>query len=56
MIDFETLKEMTHEDLVSIGVKAFGQRHKIIKEVNKLGLSCAKLRAQLASPAIGQST
>ena len=26
---------MTHEDLVSIGVKAFGQRHKIIKEVTK---------------------
>ena len=35
MIDFETLPEITHEDLVSIGVNAFGQRHKIIKEVKK---------------------
>ena len=35
MIDFETLPEITHEDLVSIGVKAFGQRHKIIKEGRK---------------------
>ena len=35
MIDFETLPEITHEDLVNIGVNAFGQRHKIIKEVKK---------------------
>ena len=33
MIDLETLKEMTHEDLISVGVKAFGHRHKILKEV-----------------------
>ena len=30
IIDLETLQEMTHDNLVSIGVKAFGQRHKTL--------------------------
>ena len=33
MIDLETLKGMTHNDLISVGVKAFGHRHKILKEL-----------------------
>ena len=33
MIDLDTLKEMNHEDLKSVGVNTFGQRHKIIKEI-----------------------
>ena len=32
-IDIDTLKEMSHDDLSSVGVKAFGQRHKILKEI-----------------------
>ena len=33
MVDMEVLKEMSHEDLKSVGVKTFGQRHKILKEL-----------------------
>ena len=29
------LKEMSHYDLKSIGIKTFGQRHKILKEIGK---------------------
>ena len=31
MIDLSMLKEMSHEDLKSIGINTFGQRHKIMK-------------------------
>ena len=33
MIDLKMLKEMTHNDLVSVGVKAVEHRHKILKEL-----------------------
>ena len=33
MVTIEVLKEMSHDDLKSIGVKIFGQRHKILKEL-----------------------
>ena len=31
MIDLDILKDMSHDDLKNVGVKAFGQRHRIIK-------------------------
>ena len=36
MVDLDVLKEMSHEDLKSIGVNTFGQRHKILKEIRNL--------------------
>ena len=36
MIDLDVLRDMSHEDLTNIGVKAFGRRHKIIKEIRNL--------------------
>ena len=38
MITLDILKEMTHDDLKSVGVSRFGQRHKIIKEFGKRNL------------------
>ena len=35
MIDLSMLKEMSHEDLKSIGINTFGQRHKIMKEIKE---------------------
>ena len=36
MIDLEILREMSHEDLSSVGVKRFGQRFKILKGIKLL--------------------
>ena len=36
MIDLEILQDMSHEDLASVGVKRFGQRRKIVKEIGYL--------------------
>ena len=36
MITLEILKEMSHEDLKSIGILRFGQRHKILKQLGKV--------------------
>ena len=36
MIDMDVLKDMSHDDLKDVGVRAFGQRHKILKEVRNL--------------------
>ena len=33
IINLDTLKEMSHEDLQSVGINTFGQQHKIIKEI-----------------------
>ena len=36
LIDLDVLRDMSHEDLKNVRVKAFGKRHKIIKEIRKL--------------------
>ena len=38
MIDLNVLEEMNHEDLKSIGITRFGQRHKLLKEIGKFKL------------------
>ena len=35
-ITMDVLIEMSHDDLVSVGITAFGHRHKIIKKVREL--------------------
>ena len=35
MVDLESLKEILHDDLRSIGAKTFGQKQKILKELRK---------------------
>ena len=35
-ITLDILAEMGHEDLKTIGINAYGQRHKLIKGVEKL--------------------
>ena len=42
-IDLLTLSEMSHQDLVSIGVEAFGDRHKILKGFSSIVPQDSKL-------------
>ena len=41
-ITMDVLVDMTSEDLQTIGVAAFGHRHKILKKVKELGLAKTK--------------